>query len=57
MGSCPVLYRVLKYLLLGPLLRLVFRPRIEGLDHVPEEGAAIIMRQSSVVRGSLCDAG
>ena len=42
MGSCPVLYQVLKYLLLGPLLRLVFRPRIEGLDHVPEEGAAII---------------
>lgn len=42
MGSCPVLYQVLKYLLLGPLLRLVFRPRIEGLDHVPAEGAAII---------------
>ncbi|MER6844137.1 lysophospholipid acyltransferase family protein [Streptomyces platensis] len=37
-----MLYQVLKYLLLGPLLRLVFRPRIEGLEHVPEEGAAII---------------
>ncbi|MFJ6604820.1 lysophospholipid acyltransferase family protein [Streptomyces lydicus] len=35
-------YQVLKYVLLGPLLRLVFRPRIEGLEHVPEEGAAII---------------
>ncbi|WP_043268487.1 lysophospholipid acyltransferase family protein [Streptomyces sp. CT34] len=35
-------YQVLKYFLLGPLLRLVFRPRIEGLEHVPEEGAAII---------------
>ncbi|MGW2409128.1 lysophospholipid acyltransferase family protein [Streptomyces sp. NPDC001739] len=35
-------YQVLKYVLLGPLLRLVFRPRVEGLEHVPEEGAAII---------------
>ncbi|MFE3493890.1 lysophospholipid acyltransferase family protein [Streptomyces sp. NPDC059175] len=35
-------YYVLKYVLLGPLLRLLFRPRIEGLEHVPDEGAAII---------------
>ncbi|MEU6531354.1 lysophospholipid acyltransferase family protein [Streptomyces sp. NPDC046928] len=35
-------YYVLKYVLLGPLLRLVFRPRIEGLDNVPSTGAAII---------------
>ncbi|MFG2602082.1 lysophospholipid acyltransferase family protein [Streptomyces sp. NPDC048514] len=35
-------YHLLKYVLLGPLLRLVFRPRIEGLDHVPAEGAAIV---------------
>ncbi|KAB2971509.1 MULTISPECIES: lysophospholipid acyltransferase family protein [unclassified Streptomyces] len=35
-------YYVLKYVLLGPLLRLVFRPRIEGLEHVPPTGAAII---------------
>ncbi|MFG2191802.1 lysophospholipid acyltransferase family protein [Streptomyces sp. NPDC048639] len=35
-------YYVLKYVLIGPLLRLMFRPRIEGLEHVPEEGAAII---------------
>ncbi|MET7272750.1 MULTISPECIES: lysophospholipid acyltransferase family protein [Streptomyces] len=35
-------YYVLKYVLLGPLLRLVFRPRIEGLDHVPGSGAAIV---------------
>ncbi|MGW1160085.1 lysophospholipid acyltransferase family protein [Streptomyces sp. NPDC002513] len=35
-------YYVLKYVLLGPLLRLVFRPRIEGLDHVPATGPAII---------------
>ncbi|MFJ5773825.1 lysophospholipid acyltransferase family protein [Streptomyces sp. NPDC093094] len=35
-------YYVLKYVLLGPLLRLVFRPRIEGLGHVPSSGAAIV---------------
>ncbi|MET9393514.1 lysophospholipid acyltransferase family protein [Streptomyces sp. NPDC006624] len=35
-------YYLLKYVLLGPLLRLVFRPRIEGLEHVPQEGAAIV---------------
>ncbi|MER5428629.1 lysophospholipid acyltransferase family protein [Streptomyces sp. NPDC002588] len=35
-------YYVLKYVLLGPLLRLAFRPRIEGLEHVPETGPAII---------------
>jgi 1-acyl-sn-glycerol-3-phosphate acyltransferase len=37
-----VFYYVLKYVLLGPLLRLLFRPRIEGLENVPDEGAAII---------------
>ncbi|GAA2285397.1 1-acyl-sn-glycerol-3-phosphate acyltransferase [Streptomyces ruber] len=35
-------YNLLKYVFLGPLLRLVFRPRIEGLEHVPESGPAII---------------
>ncbi|MFE0509427.1 lysophospholipid acyltransferase family protein [Streptomyces sp. NPDC058964] len=35
-------YYLLKYVLLGPLLRLVFRPRIEGLENVPATGPAII---------------
>ncbi|WP_327276585.1 1-acyl-sn-glycerol-3-phosphate acyltransferase [Streptomyces sp. NBC_01224] len=35
-------YYVLKYVILGPLLRLFFRPRIEGLEHIPEDGAAIV---------------
>ncbi|WP_372343115.1 lysophospholipid acyltransferase family protein [Streptomyces sp. KL116D] len=35
-------YRLLKYVILGPLLRLMFRPRIEGLEHIPESGAAIV---------------
>jgi 1-acyl-sn-glycerol-3-phosphate acyltransferase len=35
-------YYILKYAVLGPLLRLLFRPRIEGLEHIPEKGAAIV---------------
>lgn len=35
-------YYILKYAVLGPLLRLLFRPRIEGLEHIPEDGAAIV---------------
>ncbi|MFD7135848.1 lysophospholipid acyltransferase family protein [Streptomyces sp. NPDC059894] len=35
-------YYLLKYVVLGPLLRLLFRPRIEGREHVPASGAAII---------------
>ncbi|MEV0978969.1 lysophospholipid acyltransferase family protein [Streptomyces sp. NPDC049915] len=35
-------YFLLKYVLLGPLLRVLFRPRIEGLERVPESGAAIV---------------
>ncbi|MFD4247658.1 lysophospholipid acyltransferase family protein [Streptomyces sp. NPDC058525] len=35
-------YHLLKHVLLGPLLRLLFRPRIEGSENIPAEGAAII---------------
>ncbi|MCB5168230.1 1-acyl-sn-glycerol-3-phosphate acyltransferase [Streptomyces bambusae] len=35
-------YHLLKHVLLGPLLRLLFRPRIEGIEHVPAEGPAIV---------------
>ncbi len=35
-------YYILKFAILGPVLRLVFRPRIEGLENVPDEGAAIV---------------
>jgi 1-acyl-sn-glycerol-3-phosphate acyltransferase len=37
-----VLYWVLKYVVLGPWLRLIFRPRVEGLQHVPRRGPAIL---------------
>ena len=35
-------YWFLKGVLLGPLLRLIFRPWVEGLEHVPENGPAIL---------------
>lgn len=35
-------YWFLKWIAIGPLLRAVFRPRVSGSEHVPEEGAAIL---------------
>lgn len=35
-------YWLAKFVLLGPLLRLFFRPAVEGLENVPAEGGAII---------------
>ncbi len=34
-------YWFLKTIVLGPILRLLFRPWVEGDEHIPEEGAAI----------------
>ena len=35
-------YWLLKHILLGPLLRLIYRPKAEGVDNVPATGAAIL---------------
>jgi 1-acyl-sn-glycerol-3-phosphate acyltransferase len=37
-----VFYWFLKWIAVGPLLRLVFRPTVEGLENVPSEGPAIL---------------
>jgi len=37
-----VFYWLLKFVFLGPVLKLVFRPRVEGAENVPDEGAAIL---------------
>jgi len=37
-----VFYWLLKWVLLGPLLKLIFRPWAEGTENVPEEGGAIL---------------
>ena len=36
-----MLYWTLKVVVLGPLLRLLFRPWVEGASNIPEDGAAI----------------
>lgn len=36
-----MLYWVLKHLVIGPWLLVLFRPWVEGLENVPEKGAAI----------------
>jgi 1-acyl-sn-glycerol-3-phosphate acyltransferase len=35
-------YWLLKWVLIGPLLKLVFRPQAEGAENVPSEGPAIL---------------
>lgn len=35
-------YWVMKRILLGPLLKLLFRPWVKGLDNIPQDGAAIL---------------
>ncbi|NJP33452.1 lysophospholipid acyltransferase family protein [Micromonospora thermarum] len=37
-----MLYWLLKYVILGPLLKLIFRPQVEGLHHVPGTGPVIL---------------
>jgi 1-acyl-sn-glycerol-3-phosphate acyltransferase len=37
-----VFYWLLKRVLVGPLLRLFFRPWVEGVEHVPASGGAIL---------------
>jgi len=37
-----VFYWLLKWIFLGPLLKMIFRPWAEGTENVPEEGAAIL---------------
>src|SRR3954447_6212862 len=37
-----VFYWFLKWIALGPVLRLVFRPEVDGIENVPEDGPAIL---------------
>jgi 1-acyl-sn-glycerol-3-phosphate acyltransferase len=48
-----VLYWVLKYVVLGPLLRLLYRPRIEGVENLPKQGAAILASNHLAVADSI----
>ncbi len=35
-------YWFLKWIAIGPVIRVVFRPQVEGVQHVPESGPAIL---------------
>lgn len=37
-----MLYWLMKFVLVGPMLRLLYRPTVVGLEHVPLKGPAII---------------
>jgi 1-acyl-sn-glycerol-3-phosphate acyltransferase len=47
-----VLYWWSKFVLIGPLLRLYCRPTIEGVEHVPERGGAILASNHLAVADS-----
>jgi 1-acyl-sn-glycerol-3-phosphate acyltransferase len=42
LDGSPVFWLFLKFVLLGPALHLLFRPKVTGLEHIPREGGAII---------------
>lgn len=47
-----MLYWWMKYVLLGPLIRVLTRPTIEGLEHVPMHGGAILASNHLAVADS-----
>ena len=47
-----MLYWLSKYVLLGPLMRVLTRPTIEGLHHVPVRGGAILASNHLAVADS-----
>ncbi|MGE2833495.1 lysophospholipid acyltransferase family protein [Mycobacterium sp. SMC-4] len=45
-------YWLFKFIFMGPLLRLLGRPKIEGLEHFPQSGAAILASNHLAVADS-----
>lgn len=45
-------YWLFKYVLLGPLLALIGRPKVEGLENIPDEGAVILASNHLAVMDS-----
>lgn len=46
------MYWVMKHLLLGPLMKLFCRPRVDGVEHVPRDGGAILVSNHMAVADS-----
>lgn len=47
-----MLYRLMKYVLLGPLLRLLWPTKVTGLEHIPWTGGAILASNHLAVADS-----
>ncbi|MBC6450799.1 lysophospholipid acyltransferase family protein [Actinokineospora xionganensis] len=47
-----MVYWLVKWVFLGPLLRLFFRPKIEGAENIPAEGGAILASNHLAVSDS-----
>ncbi len=45
-------YWLFKFIFMGPLLTLLGRPKVEGLEHVPQSGAAILASNHLAVADS-----
>lgn len=41
-AGSPVFWAFLKFVFPGPALRLLFRPKVRGLEHIPANGGAIL---------------
>jgi 1-acyl-sn-glycerol-3-phosphate acyltransferase len=48
----PVLYWLMKHVLLGPVLRIFFRPEIEGKENIPAEGGVLLASNHLAVSDS-----
>ncbi|WP_221583935.1 1-acyl-sn-glycerol-3-phosphate acyltransferase [Microbacterium sp. G2-8] len=48
-----MIYWILKYLVIGPVLKGIFRPWITGAQHVPQQGAAILASNHLSVMDSI----
>lgn len=47
-----MLYWVMKHILLGPLMKLACRPKVEGIEHIPTSGGAILVSNHLAVADS-----
>lgn len=45
-------YWLFKYIFMGPLLAMLGRPKVEGLEHIPDAGAAILASNHLAVADS-----
>lgn len=51
-GSGAVLYWLMKHIFLGPLMKLFCRPKLEGIEHIPPQGGAILVSNHLAVADS-----